>query len=91
VDGESWDDHRKPDAPLTLSEERIGFGSGCRAVVRAASFAVADHRAGGVTLSTLVPDGFFQFIEGGGASATTMLGPGEARARCAALGRRCTS
>jgi hypothetical protein len=32
-----------------------------------------------VTLTTLVPDGFFATVEGGGVSATTLIGPGEAR------------
>jgi hypothetical protein len=73
------------DVPVTLSEERLDFDSGCRVMVRAASFAVAAHRAGGVTVTSAVPDGFFMPIEGGGASATAVIGPAEARALAALL------
>ena len=46
---------------------------------RAAAFPVADSIRVGVALTIRVPDGFFRAIEGGGASATLLLNPGEAR------------
>ena len=53
--------------------------SGGRGMVRAAAFSVADGIRVGVTLTIRVPDGFFRPIDGGGASATLLLNPGEAR------------
>lgn len=48
-------------------------------MVRAASFAVADQRRGAVTLTSVVPDDFSSLVDGGGVSATALLGPDEAR------------
>lgn len=73
------------EAPIIAWESRSEFESGCRALVRATSFAVGAGRCGAVSITSLVPDGFFQPIEGGGASATSLIGPGEATALAQAL------
>jgi hypothetical protein len=65
--------------PETLSEERTEFHSGCRLMVRAATFAVGQERRAAVMVTVLVPDGFFQQVKGGGASCTAMVTPAEAR------------
>ena len=65
--------------PRTLWQDEDGVLSGGSGMVRAAAFPVADSIRAGVTLTIRVPDGFFRAIEGGGASATLLLNPGEAR------------
>ncbi len=65
--------------PRTVWEDQDGVLSGGAGMVRAAAFRVGDAERGGVTLSVRVPDGFFMPIEGGGASATLLLNPNEAR------------
>ena len=65
--------------PRTLWQDEDGVLSGGSGMVRAAAFSVADGIRVGVTLTIRVPDGFFRPIDGGGASATLLLNPGEAR------------
>lgn len=48
-------------------------------MVRAAAFPVGDAERGGVTFTIRVPDGFFAPIDGGGATATLLITPNEAR------------
>lgn len=74
-----WETHRMSDEPRTVWEERTDLGYGGRAMVRAAAFPVGEGVRGGVTLTCLVPDGFFTPIDGGGASATSLIGSDEAR------------
>lgn len=56
-----------------------GVLSGGSAVVRAAAFAVGGVERSGVTLTIQVPEGFHHALDGGGASATLLLNPAEAR------------
>ena len=65
--------------PRTVWEDQAGVLSGGGGTIRAAAFPVGDGERGGVTLTVRVPDGFFTLIEGGGASATLLLNPDEAR------------
>jgi hypothetical protein len=65
--------------PRTLWQEEHGVPSGGCGMVRAAAVPVADGMRAGVMLTIRVPDGFFRPIGGGGASATLLLNPVEAR------------
>ncbi len=65
--------------PVTVWQEQDGVLSGGAGMIRAASFPSGDLLCGAVTLTVRVPDGFWQQIDGGGASATLMLNPDEAR------------
>jgi hypothetical protein len=65
--------------PRTVWEESDGVAAGGGAIVRAASFPVGDIERGAVTFTVRVPDDFFARIEGGGASATLLITPNEAR------------
>jgi hypothetical protein len=67
------------DQPETVWEDGTELGSGSRTMVRAAAFPLGSTVHGGVTLSCVVPEGFFAPVAGGGASATTLMGAGEAR------------
>ena len=62
-------------------QEQDGVLAGGGAVVRAAAFGVGGQVRGGVTLTLQVPDGAWQPLDGGGASATLLLGPDEATVR----------
>ncbi len=48
-------------------------------MVRGAAFSVGDTERGGVTFTVQVPDGFYVPIDGGGATATLLITPNEAR------------
>ena len=48
-------------------------------MVRAAAFTVAGAERGGVTITVQVPDGHWSALDGGGANATLLLDPDEAR------------
>jgi hypothetical protein len=48
-------------------------------MVRTVAFAIGDTERGGVTLTVQVPDGFYAPIDGGGATATLLITPNEAR------------
>lgn len=65
--------------PRTVWEERDGVAAGGSGMVRAAAFPVGDVERGGVTFTVQVPDGFFAPIDGGGATATLLITPNEAR------------
>ena len=65
--------------PRTVWQEQDSVQSGGGAVVRAAAFSVRDADRGGVTLTVQVPQGFWSQLDGGGASATLLLNPDEAR------------
>lgn len=53
--------------------------SGGSAAVQAAAFSVGGIERGGVTLTIQVPSGMYRVADGGGASATLLLNPAEAR------------
>jgi hypothetical protein len=63
----------------TLWQDQDGVLSGGSGIVRAAAFPVGDGIRVGVTLTIRVPDDFFRPVDGGGASATLLLNPDEAR------------
>ena len=65
--------------PRTLWQAEDEVLSGGSGMVQAAAFPVAGSERVGVTLTIRVPDGFFRPIDGGGASATLLLNPQEAR------------
>ena len=65
--------------PRTVWQEQDGVQSGGGATVRGAAFTVAGAERGGVTLTIQVPDGFWSALERGGANATLLLNPHEAR------------
>jgi hypothetical protein len=65
--------------PRTVWQDQDGVSSGGGGIVRAAAFPIGDGERGGVTLTLQVPDDLFAPIEGGGASATLLLNPDEAR------------
>ena len=53
--------------------------SGGSAMVRGAAFTIAGAERGGVALTVLVTDGGWAALDRGGASATLLLDPDEAR------------
>lgn len=65
--------------PRTVWEQSDGVASGGGGVIRAASFPVGGDERGAVTFTVRVPDDFFAPIEGGGATATLLIAPDEAR------------
>ena len=65
--------------PRTVWEDKDGVQSGGGGIVRAAGFLVAGQERAGVTLTVRVPAGHWSAIEGGGANATLVLNPDEAR------------
>ena len=65
--------------PRTVWQGQDGVASGGGAIVRGAAFPVGGIERGGVSLTLQVPAGFFGEIDGGGASATLLLTPQEAR------------
>lgn len=65
--------------PRTVWQDQDGVASGGGGIVRGAAFPVGGIERGGVSLTLQVPDGFFAEIAGGGASATLLLTPREAR------------
>jgi hypothetical protein len=65
--------------PRTVWQEQDGVQSGGGAVVRAAAFSVREADRGGVTLTVQVPQTFWASLDGGGATATLVLNPDEAR------------
>jgi hypothetical protein len=71
--------------PRTGWQEQDGVQSGGGGIVRAAAFTVAGAERGGVTISVQVPDGFWSALGGGGANATLLLNPDEARGFAASL------
>ena len=65
--------------PRTLWQDQDGVLCGGSGMVCAAAFPVADSMRVGVSLTIRVPDELFRPIDGGGASATLLLNPEEAR------------
>ena len=65
--------------PRTLWEERDGVAAGGGGMVRAAAFPVGDSERGAETFAVQVPDGFFSPLGVGGATATLLITPNEAR------------
>jgi len=65
--------------PRTVWQERDGVQSGGGAVVRAAAFRVGEIDRGGVTVTLQLPANFWATLGGGGANATLLLNPDEAR------------
>ncbi len=65
--------------PRTLWQDQDGVLCGGSGMVCAAAFPVANSMQVGVTLTIRFPDEFFRPIDGGGASATLLLNPEEAR------------
>jgi hypothetical protein len=53
--------------------------SGGGTIVRAGAFTIAGAERGGVTITVQVPDGFWSALDAGGANATLLLNPDEAR------------
>lgn len=66
-------------APRTLWEEQDGVQSGGGGMIRAAAFTIGGAERTAVTLTVRVPDGFYNVIDGGGASATLLITSREAR------------
>ncbi|MEO7556819.1 MAG: hypothetical protein ABIV94_09505 [Acidimicrobiales bacterium] len=79
------------DEPTTVWEEKDGVRSGGAAIVRAAAFSIGGSRRGAVSLTLRVPDGSWEAITGGGATATLLLNPNEARGFAAWLDAAATA
>lgn len=60
-------------------EQTDGVRSGGSGTVAAAAFEIAGAARGGVTLTVRVPPGFWRQLDGGGATATLLIDPDEAR------------
>jgi hypothetical protein len=65
--------------PRTVREETDGVRSGGSGTVAATAYGIAGAVRGGVTLTVRVPPGFWQQLDSGGASATLLIDPDEAR------------
>jgi hypothetical protein len=65
--------------PETVWQEEDCVQSGGGVSVRAAKFTIDGNGRGGVTCTVRVPDGFWQEVPGGGATASLLITADEAR------------